>query len=1110
MNRNTFNSYINNADFSGLFISELGWNNPVGPTQLPPIEIDNFNFRPRIIAQRNAYQVLVCDVNAIPSPSICRRLDIKLRQYANDYILIFVHQSEPAHHLWLAPVKKVDKRDVVTTEYTSASQAEFIFQKIDNLTFSFSEATTISDVRERVQDSFAVNSERITKDFYAGFKKEHKAFAEFIKGIDGDSELARHDRQWYTSVMLNRLMFCYFIQKKGFLNGEVNYLRNRFNAHIAGEANGTFFRSFYLDFLRSLFTNGLNDPIHSREFENRFGKIPYLNGGMFDTHKIERDYADLDIDDRAFERLFAFFDKWNWHLDTRITASGKDINPDVLGYIFEQYINDRAQMGAYYTKEDITEYIGRNCILPFLFDKTRNANDYKAEMAEAFAPGGYVWQTLRESGDKYIFDAVKHGLNKFDEIPDEIRRGIITDEMRHEYAELPLGELPETHIPLSELRSEWNKRTPEQWGLPTEIWRETIERLNRAREIKAKIAAGEITDINDFITYNLDIRQFAQDLLAKADRKFVANFYNALLGVSILDPTCGSGAFLFAALNILEPLYEICIDRMQDFNRENRNWFAREVADIANHYRSNIQYFIFKSIILRNLYGVDIMVEATEIAKLRLFLKMVAVVEVDPRAENMGLDPLPDIDFNIRCGNTLVGYATEAELQRDLSNPKDFLEELANQDFKAAIELELTKAKDAYDVFRETQLSHGDNMTAFKQAKENLNQRLQSLNEQLNQRLFSATGTGTYDKWLASHQPFHWIAEYYAIIQGNGGFDVIIGNPPYVEYAKKNKETGKAIRDIYPLSSYDTLSCSNLFAFVIERSTLLSSNRNNIGFIVPLSLASNNNMMDLRKLLCKSGTNWFSHYEVRPAKLFDGAEQRLTILLMRNTNNCEIFSTSIIRWHNEHRNILFNSITYAPSFFSNTIWRTSSVIEESIYAKFVKHPAAHNQLSEKGSPLYYRTAGVRYWIIFNNEGFGTESLSNKVAYYSDSRKAAFYMAAFNSNLFWWYYALNYDMFNLKDYMIFSFRLAYDAASELSLVAKRLEDDMDAKKIEQVINSKTRGIVSTSYYQKKHSKPIIDEIDKVLAHHYSFTEEELDFIINYDIKYRMGDELNSDE
>ena len=139
----------------------------------------------------------------------------------------------------------------------------------------------------------------------------------------------------------------------------------------------------------------------------------------------------------------------------------------------------------------------------------------------------------------------------------------------------------------------------------------------------------------------------------------------------MLDPTCGSGAFLFAALNILEPLYETCIDRMQAFHQANANLFTAELAEIRNKYRSNIQHYIYKSIILRNLYGVDIMREATEIAKLRLFLKMVAVVGVDKRAENLGLDPLPDIDFNIRCATrssaSLAGDVQEAQAQGQLN-----------------------------------------------------------------------------------------------------------------------------------------------------------------------------------------------------------------------------------------------------------------------------------------------------------------------------------------------------------------------------------------------------------------------------------------------------------
>lgn len=1090
MKKNIFIELIKEARFREMFITEMGWNNYRGQAELPLIDIDDIQYQFVTVAERNGFQVLTCEVDDIPAASVCKRIDTKLRRSANDYIAIYIRRGTE-HHQWVAPVRNVDKRDLVTIEYENAVKADFVFSKIDGLTFGNSEHTTIVDVKERIQGIFSVNSEKITKDFYAGFKKEHNAFAQFISGIDDeiiDIKLNRN-KQWYASVMLNRLMFCYFIQKKGFLDSNVNYLRDKLKWCQDEKGENRFFKSFYQGFLMQLFQDGLNSPTHNRDFETVYGRIPYLNGGMFDRHQIEQDYQDIDIADEAFEHLFEFFDKWRWHLDTRISASGKDINPDVLGYIFEQYINDRAQMGAYYTKEDITEYIGRNCILPFLMDKVKDSTQ---EMGTLFMPKGFVWQMLKDSGDKYIFSAAKQGYTPDwkSRIPSNIAEGIDTAKPN-----------------LLERRKDWNNKTPESWALPTEIWRETIERLQRCETILEKIQKGEISQINDFITYNLDIRSFVGDLLATADNhRFIGTFYHALQKVTILDPTCGSGAFLFAAMNILEPLYEICIDRMMEWNSQNPNLFKDEIGEIKNRYRSNIQYFIYKSIILRNLYGVDIMQEATEIAKLRLFLKMVAVVEVDRRAPNLGLDPLPDIDFNVRCGNTLVGYATEDEIIKDAC----FADLFTQQEFREKVETEMEKVSKAYEIFRTQQLADHDDLESVKAAKTELKKRLSQLTDLLDHQLYSSSGGVSFEVWKESHQPFHWIAEYYQIIYGNGGFDVIIGNPPYVEYAKKDKNTRKSIRDIYQLVGYDTINCGNLYAFVIERSCTIAHNRNNIGFIVPLSIASNNNMVDLREYICKKGTSWFSHYEVRPAKLFEGAEQRLTIFIIRDTSETNLFSTSIIRWHNEDRPLLFNSISYVPSFNNGSIWRTSSIIEMSIYEKFNKHNTVFEKLQKKGAELHYRTAGVRYWIIFLNHGFNTESLSNKVAYFESEEVSKFYMAALNSNLFWWYYALNFDMFNLKDYMIFNFRLNFIYDPEIITLANVLEQDMDNNKLVQSINSKTRGHVITMYYQKKISKLIIDRIDKLLAKHYGFTEEELDFIINYDIKYRMGDELNNEE
>ena len=1089
LSRTQFVRYLKNADFRTLFIEEMGWNKVAASfSSLPTFVIEETSFDIKAIAQRNGFQVLQCVVDELPSTTTCKKLDTKLRKAANDYICIFVVR-ETEHHEWVAPVKTNEKRDIVIIEYAEAERAQFLYEKLSGLSFDIDEVTTIVDVKERVQGAFAINSEKITKEFYQGFNKQHKAFAEFISGIDDRTATKDNkNKQWYASVMLNRLMFCYFIQKKGFLDGDENYLRNKLHWVQEKRGDNQFFKSFYKGFLVQLFRGGLNSPKHDDSFEDVYGRIPYLNGGMFDVHQIEHDYENIDIKDEAFESLFEFFDKWRWHLDTRVTASGKDINPDVLGYIFEQYINDRAQMGAYYTKEDITEYIGRNTIVPYLMDATRKHDE------KPLKPNGEVWTFLKENGDRYVFDAVKKGCGQ--EIPEEIAVGIDTKQPN-----------------LLERRKHWNDRTPEAFALPTEIWRETIERLQRYNSIKAKIENGEITNINDFITYNLDIRQFVYDLLNHTDdHLLVKHFYAELQKVTILYPTCGSGAFLFAALNILEPLYEVCISRMQEFHEQNPNLFKDELQEIEHKYRSNIQYFIYKSIILRNLYGVDIMVEAIEIAKLRLFLKMVAVVEVNKREANLGLDPLPDIDFNIRCGNTLVGYATAEELGKDLSFAKDILEELANQELKQQLEDEMDKVACTYSVFKDIQLKQTEDMAAFKRAKVDLKARLKALNDLLNHRLFMASASADYEDWLASHQPFHWLAEFYEIINGNGGFDVIIGNPPYVEYTRRNTHTGKSVAETYKIRGYETEPCSNLYAFVIERSLSIAKNHDNISFIVPLTIASNNNMAIVRNMICATGQIYFSHFEIRPAKLFDGVDQRLTIFIIKNVVTHQVMSTSIKRWRSDCRNTLFTTLYYAPSFNDGSIWRTSSDCESVIYNKFKKHQPVINYTSPNRSvacQLCYRTAGVRYWIIFLHDGFNSQSLSNKTNYFQDKEMSYYYMAAFNSNLFWWYYALNYDMFNLKDYMIFSFRLSYNDDNELIKLSRELEKDLNNNKETLVVNSRTRGTVESFVFRKKYSKPIIDRIDKALAKHYGFTEEELDFIINYDIKYRMGDELGEE-
>jgi hypothetical protein len=1075
----------------------MGWNNPRGQVDFE-FTIDDEVYEFTQIADRNGFQAITCAVNTIPTSSVCKKIDTKLRRVANDYVCVY-YIPNTEHHLWVVPVKKIEKRDLVLVEYDSVSKADFLFEKVEKISFGIDEYPTIMDVKDRVNEAFIVNSEKITKDFYAGFRKEHTNFAKYITGIDDEiTDLKKNrNKQWYTSVMLNRLMFCYFIQKKGFLDLNKDYLRDKLAWVKNEKGENRFYDSFYRGFLVSLFHDGLNSPRHQENFVQKYGRIPYLNGGMFGIHELEESYPELDVADEAFESLFAFFDQWHWHLDDRLTASGKDINPDVLGYIFEQYINDRAQMGAYYTKEDITEYIGRNTILPYLMDATRKVDD------KPFKTNGEVWKYLRESGDKYIFDAVKKGCNE--EIPEEIAVGIDT-----------------TAPNLLERRSHWNERTPEAFALPTEIWRETIERLQRYKNIKDKIENGEITEINDFITYNLDIRQFVQDLLTKTDdHLLVKHFYAQLRKVTILDPTCGSGAFLFAALNILEPLYEVCIDRMQTWNNGNPELFKEELQELNGKYRSNIRYFIYKNIILRNLYGVDIMVEATEIAKLRLFLKMVAVVDVNPRADNLGLDPLPDVDFNIRCGNTLVGYATEADLEKDLVEGDMF----AKQEFEEKVHIEMDKVAHAYERFKQIQLSQSENLETYKESKAGLKNRLKGLNELLNDKLYKSTVSGgslKYDAWLKSHQPFHWLAEYYDIINGNKGFDVIIGNPPYVEYNKKDKITGLAVSDIYKLHGYETIECGNLYAYVLEKSLKISNMSSYKSMIMPLSIVSTPRMKKAQMIMKDYGV-YGSFYagDSNPSTLFSGVKSQLSIIVMSKSITSN-YSTNYVRWFEGYRPVLFKNICYNETQYSNEYFKIGHNVEINILKKI---NSQNKNLSYYFSSIgdhkfYYRNASGSYYrmfytipprIIINGEN----QMSTTLKPVCCSIDEDIMVSICSSSLFHWYWTTISDNYHItqKEFVNFHFNYRSNDVINEKLIDlnKRLMGDYQKNSVfREETQSSTKQVRRVEIYYPRLSKPIIDEIDKILAKHYGFTEEELDFIINYDIKYRMGDELNDND
>jgi hypothetical protein len=470
LTKQRFSQYIRAFDFHGL-LNHMGWDNDT--TRVPPVKIGDIAFALVSIVQKNGFRVLKCP--SVPDYATRRKIETAVEKLFHEHLIVYTDGA--TEQIWQLVVREAGKPARVSeTRWHKTQDPELLYQRASGMVFALDEedAITIMDVRQRVIGNLQQNTERITKRFYDFFKKEHDSFAGKITGI-----AAEKDRAWYASLMLNRLMFCYFIQKRGFLDNNRDYLRSKLKEvqRAVPAIHGGFY-SFYRDFLLVLFHDGLGSPHENKEkLRAMLGDIPYLNGGLFDIHELERDNTVIAIPDSSFEKLFAFFDQWEWHLDTRPDASGREINPDVLGYIFEKYINDRAAMGAYYTKEDITEYIAKNCIIPFLFGDrgVSHAND----MAGA--------DMLRANPDRYIYPAMLHGVGK--PLPLEIDAGLADVSKR-------------TH---------WNRPAPSEYALPTEIWREVVDRRKRCEAVHAKIAAREITAINDFITHNLDIRQFAQD-----------------------------------------------------------------------------------------------------------------------------------------------------------------------------------------------------------------------------------------------------------------------------------------------------------------------------------------------------------------------------------------------------------------------------------------------------------------------------------------------------------------------------------------------------------------------------------------------------------------------
>jgi len=674
LNLNQARDCLQGFEFSKLFIEELGWSQPTS-RQATPMTCKDLPLTRRQVSQLAG--VVVFEVSAqdgqIPDAKTRAAVHKEISALHHENLLIFLDERR-TQSLWYW-VKREEKRAIPREHlYVRGQPGDLFLGKLNAMVVDISELDEHGDINVlqvagRLRK--ALDIERVTKKFYTQFDEQRLEFIDLIQGIDDE-----HDRRWYASVLLNRLMFIYFLQRKGFVdNGNMDYLQEHL---AASQARGE--DRYYSQFLQLLFFEGFAKPEEKRSEEARrlLGKVRYLNGGLFLPHRVElnKTYR-ISVPDEAFENLFRLFASYSWNLDD--TPSGKDdeINPDVLGYIFEKYINQKA-FGAYYTRTEITEYLCEQTI-------------YRLVLQQVNTPGipGQV--------------APRH----FESVPDLLV------------------------------------------GLDAHL-----------------------------------CRQLLFEILPK---------------LSLLDPACGSGAFLVAAMKTLINLYGAVIGKIEFLgNKPLSDWLGQTRAE-----HSSLPYFIKRRIITDNLFGVDIMDEAAEIARLRLFLALVASAQTVEQ-----LEPLPNIDFNILPGNSLIGLLRVDEGAFDQRNRQGNL-------FQKSYRQMVNEKRRQLETYRHTTQFTEDLQVLRDEIEKGRHEAYRSLNDLLlNEfaRLGIKYEQATWDakenaegkplkravrlEDVEALHPFHWGYEFDEVMNTRGGFDGIITNPPWEIFKPNAKEFFEEYSDL--------------------------------------------------------------------------------------------------------------------------------------------------------------------------------------------------------------------------------------------------------------------------------------------------------------------------
>lgn len=583
-----------------------------------------------------------------------------------------------------------------------------------------------------------------------------------------------------------------------------------------------------------------------------------------------------------------------------------------------------------------------------------------------------------------------------------------------------------------------------------------------------------------------------------------------ILSLSIIDSAMGSGHFLVnATYRVANEIVGIIAENAWE---SDRGIFA------------DIKYWK-REVVENCIYGIDINGLAVALARLSLWL----ISASNDKA-------LSFIDHHLKEGNSIIGTdRRHVEIKGSKKNLfgalsyEDYMKPILNkyielkkmgsatkadvarqQDIYDEINEELKIAKKKYDYYLASQFAGGIkdqigyyNLLASKEIRDFKKKGMESLWALAKEKKF-----------------FHWELEFSEVFQ-KGGFDIVIGNPPYFDVPSVNY-INTIIR--YP-------ETNNLYSYILDTALQFTNEKSfTLALIIPLSIVCADRMESLRNSINNTINAEISYLNIdsssHPGCLFKNVIARLTILVINKSSIMKekvIKSTDYIKFFSRDRANLFDKVDFVELqedlLIGNLVPKIGHRIERKILDKVLNKTTKSIKdfcsLTKTENYFYYRRLGINYYatafeepplFIVNDEEKISSTLSKM--YLKDSVSKYIPICLLYSSLFYWFWTVYSNCYDLKTNDIY--RLPIDLGDEIfnKQTFCNLYQEINTSLHQNgkiVVYNKKNGITKYFEYKPRYSKQIFDKVDVVLANYYGLTDEESTFIKRYDIRFRINEE-----